>query len=217
MTNTSTNTNDLAHSTALLLVDLQNDFCKGGSLAVPQGEEVIPVANQLMPYFSCVIATQDWHPHDHVSFAVNHPGKKVGDIIQVDGVSQILWPVHCVQDTAGAAFFKGLDTSFIQTIIKKGTDKNVDSYSAFFDNQENQSTALPRYLQQNGIKTLYIMGLATDYCVKYSVWDALKLGFEVFVIREGCRAVNLHHDDEEKAYAAMKKAGAHIFSVTAMP
>lgn len=195
---------------ALLLVDLQNDFCKGGSLEVPLGDEVIPLGNQLQEQFDLVIATQDWHPRDHVSFASNHPGQKIGDVLTLDGINQVLWPAHCIQNNRGAAFHPLLNTQKINKIIHKGTDKTIDSYSAFFDNAHRRSTGLNNYLQEHAVEDVYIMGLATDYCVKYSVLDALQLGFRVWVIKDGCRGVNLKLEDSENAFKAMQEAGAQL-------
>lgn len=195
---------------ALLLVDLQNDFCAGGSLEVPGGDEVMPYANLLQPLFHHVIATQDWHPHDHVSFAANHVDAAVGDVVPVDYIQQILWPVHCVQGTRGAEFHPDFDTHRVTHIVHKGTDKSIDSYSAFFDNEHLRSTELADYLHEHGVTTLYIMGLAADYCVKYSVLDAIQLGFDVTVIEDGCRGVELKVGDIESAFAEMRAAGAKM-------
>lgn len=199
---------NLLQQSALLLVDLQNDFCAGGSLAVPAGDDIIPLANALMPLMPLVIATQDWHPHDHMSFAANHDNKAIGDALMVDGISQTLWPVHCVQGSHGAAFHPDLALSHISHIVHKGIDKVVDSYSAFFDNAHRRSTGLHDFLQSQAIKRIYILGLATDYCVKYSVLDALHLGYEVTVIEDACKGVGLQTTDIENAVAEMKNAGA---------
>lgn len=199
---------DLLEHSALLLVDLQNDFCAGGALAVPQGDEVVSIANALQPSFSLVVATQDWHPHDHMSFAENHADAAIGDTMMVDGISQTLWPVHCVQGTRGAEFHPHLNMTKVNQIVHKGIDKVVDSYSAFFDNAHRRSTGLHDYLQEKKIKHIFILGLATDYCVKYSVLDALNLGYDVTVIEDGCRGVGLHANDIPQAIASMKAAGA---------
>lgn len=195
---------------ALILIDLQNDFCPGGALAVPQGDAVIPVANRIQDSFDLIIATQDWHPSDHISFAANHAHAKVGDIIEINTVSQILWPVHCVQNTYGAQFHPQLNLDRIQTYIQKGTDKTIDSYSAFFDNAHLRSTGLAEYLSGLGIKEVYVLGLATDYCVKYSCLDAIELGFKVFLIEEGCRGVELKPGDSANAIKEMRNAGVVI-------
>jgi len=194
-------------ASALIMVDLQNDFCHGGSLAVPEGDLVIPIANQLQNHFKYIVATQDWHPHNHVSFAVNHPGHSVGDVILVDKIPQVLWPHHCEQETNGAAFHAGLNQTKITHFVHKGADPKIDSYSAFFDNEHLRSTGLESYLRENGIETIYIMGLATDYCVKYSAIDAVKLGFEVYVILDACRGVELNPGDIKAACDEMAAAG----------
>jgi len=199
---------------ALILVDLQNDFCPGGELAVPDGSEVIPLANQLMMHFDFVIATQDWHPKDHISFASNHPKKRIGDVITIHDQPQVLWPDHCIQNTNGARFHPQLITDKITKIILKGTSKNIDSYSAFYDNAHQQATGLFDYLTKHHIRSVYIMGLATDYCVKYSVLDALKLGFHVYVIEEACRGVNIKPDDIEKAFSEMRSKGAKFIPLS---
>lgn len=195
---------------ALILVDLQNDFCPGGNLAVSGGHEVIPLANALQPHFELIIATQDWHPHDHMSFAINHPGVGVGDVIEVDGLQQVMWPAHCVQGSQGAEFHSELNTTRITKIFHKGIDQKIDSYSAFFDNAHLRSTGLGDYLQEQQVDEVYICGLATDYCVKYSALDAVKLGFTVNVIQDACRAVELKTGDADKAYADMRDAGVKL-------
>lgn len=192
------------------MVDLQNDFCEGGSLAVPFADEIIPLANQLQAYFDIVIATKDWHPKDHMSFASNHAGKAVFDIVTVNGLDQILWPDHCIQESYGSQFHPGLDTSRITKIIYKGTDKNIDSYSTFFDNAHLRETGLKDFLRREGIQDIYIMGLATDYCVKYSCRDAVKLGFNTHIIEDACRGVGLNADDINNAMTEMVKEGVKI-------
>ena len=193
---------------ALILVDLQNDFLPGGALAVPHGHEVIPIANQLQPKFDLAVATKDWHPSDHGSFAANHPGKEPGDRIILDGIEQILWPVHCVQNTRGAEFAPLFDTSHIAHVFHKGTERNIDSYSTFFDNAHRRHTGLAQYLERRGIKEVYLMGLALDYCVKYSALDARHLGLKTYVIVDGCRGIDLKPGDIAHALDDMKDAGA---------
>jgi nicotinamidase/pyrazinamidase len=193
---------------ALILVDLQNDFLPGGALAVPHGDEVIAVADELQRRFGLVVATKDWHPRDHGSFAANHPGKKPGDRIILDGIEQILWPVHCVQDTPGADFAPSFDTSRIAHVFHKGTERNIDSYSTFFDNAHRRHTGLAHYLKERSIKEIYLMGLALDYCVKYSVLDARQLGLTTYVILDGCRGIELEPGDIGRALDEMKRAGA---------
>jgi len=194
---------------ALILVDIQNDFIKDGALEVKNGEEVIKVANDIMPEFENIIATQDWHPKNHKSFAANN-NKNIGDIIDLNGLSQFMWPNHCVQNTFGSELAKDLNKSSIQKIIYKGTDPEIDSYSGFFDNGHLKSTELNKYLKDNNITDLYIMGLATDYCVKFTAIDAFNLGYNTFLIEDGCRAVNINKDDSEKALKEMKELGIQI-------
>ena len=176
---------------ALLLIDLQNDFCPGGSLAIEKADEVITIANQLMPHFKTVIATQDWHPKNHASFIS-------------------LWPVHCVQNTRGAELHPNLNTSLITKIFKKGTDQAIDSYSAFYDNAHLKSTGLTDWLHKKNITDLYVMGLATDYCVKFSCLDAIDDGFRVSLIVDGCRGVGTEKHGIEKALQAMQDSGVRL-------
>jgi nicotinamidase/pyrazinamidase len=193
---------------ALIIVDLQNDFLPGGALPVPHGDEVIPVANELQSRFDVVVATKDWHPPDHGSFAANHPGKKPGDRIILDGIEQILWPVHCVQNTHGAEFAPAFDTSRIADVFHKGIERNIDSYSTFFDNAHRRHTGLAHYLRKRLIKDIYLMGLALDYCVKYSALDARQLGLKTHVILDGCCGIDLEHGDIDRALDEMKRVGA---------
>lgn len=195
---------------ALILVDIQNDFIPGGALEVKEGDQVVPVANHLQEKFDFIVATQDWHPRDHGSFADNNPGKKVGEISDLNGLDQIMWPVHCVQNSDGAEFHPDLHTDKIKKIFKKGTDKEIDSYSGFYDNGHRKSTGLADYLKAQNIDDVYICGLATDVCVKFTALDARREGFKTFVVKDGCRGVNLSPDDSEKAFAAMEEAGCTI-------
>jgi len=192
---------------ALIIVDLQNDFLPGGALPVPHGDEIIPLANELQRRFELVLATQDWHPPDHGSFAANHPGKKPGDRIVLDGIEQILWPVHCVQNTVGAEFARSFDTSRIAHVFHKGIERNIDSYSTFFDNAHRRHTGLAHYLKERSIKDIYLLGLALDYCVKYSALDARQLGLNTHVILDGCRGIELEPGDIDRALDEMKRAG----------
>ncbi len=192
---------------ALIVVDIQIDFLPGGALAVPHGDEVVPVANSMMDVFEVVCATQDWHPPGHKSFAVNNPGKEVGDTIDLNGTEQILWPVHCVQNTEGAKFAPALRTDKFTKIFRKGVDAEIDSYSTFFDNWHRRSTGLEDFLEDRGVDKIYLLGLATDYCVKYSALDAVELGFDTSVIEDGCRGVNLNAGDVDKSVEEMKHAG----------
>ena len=195
---------------ALLIIDLQNDFCKHGALEVKNGNDVVPIANLLSEKFDLVVATQDWHPADHGSFAANHLWSKPGQIINLDGLEQVLWPVHCVQDSFGAQFVKELATENITRIYQKGTDPLIDSYSGFFDNGHRKSTGLAEYLREKGVKTVYILGLATDYCVKFTALDAVSEGFATYLIQDACRGVNLSPADSENAVQEMKAAGVKI-------
>lgn len=197
---------------ALILVDLQNDFVPGGALAVRDGDAVIPIANQLQQsgQFDVVVATQDWHPPDHGSFAANHPGRKPGELIQLNGLAQVLWPVHCVQNTRSATLVDGLATAGIDRVFTKGTDPAIDSYSGFFDNGHRRATGLGDFLKIRGVTDVYILGLATDYCVKFTALDARKLGFSAYLIKDGCRGVELKPGDVERAIEEMKAAGVTI-------
>ena len=194
----------------LLVVDIQNDFLPGGALAVPEGDRVIPIINRLIDRFDLVLATQDWHPPDHGSFAANHPNHQPGDVIDLNGIPQILWPVHCVQHSAGAAFSAQLRTDRFAKIFQKGIDPEIDSYSTFFDNAKRRATGLGDYLHQRGVREVFICGLATDYCVKYSALDSQDLGLQTHVIEDACRGVNLRPDDSKNAVAEMRAAGASI-------
>ncbi len=195
---------------ALIIVDVQNDFLPGGALPVPRGDEIIPVVNDLQQQFELIVATQDWHPRDHGSFAANHAGKKPGDRIMLDGIEQILWPIHCVQNTPGAAFAPGLETNRFARVFQKGVDSKIDSYSAFFDNAHRRATGLGDYLKQRDVTDVYLCGLATDYCVKYSVLDARQLGFKALLIVDVCRGINLAPGDVDLAIEEMRAAGAAI-------
>lgn len=195
---------------ALLIIDLQNDFLPGGPLAVQRGDEVIPVINCLTTLpFDKIIATKDWHPPNHGSFAAVH-GKNPGEQVLLDGCKQILWPTHCVQGTRGAEFPEKLNREHIDEVFFKGKEPLIDSYSAFCDNQHKKETGLESYLKKFKISELYVAGLATDYCVKFSVLDALERGFQVYVIADACRAVNVLAGDGEEALHAMEKSGAKI-------
>jgi len=195
---------------ALIIVDLQNDFLPGGALPVPHGDEVIPLANELQRHFELVLATQDWHPSDHGSFAANNKGKKPGDRIILDGIEQILWPLHCIQNTPGAEFAPSFDTGRIAHVFHKGIDPLIDSYSTFFDNAHRRHTGLAHYLEKRSIKDIYLIGLALDYCVKYSALDAHQLGLNAHVILDGCRGIELEPGDIGQALDEMKQAGANI-------
>lgn len=195
---------------ALLLIDIQNDFLPGGALAVTDGDQVIPVANRLTSQFPLVVATQDWHPSDHRSFASQHPGRNVGEVINLDGLEQVLWPDHCVQGSVGAQFAPELNLNAIDYVIQKGTDVFIDSYSGFFDNDHRKSTELDKLLRDQGVTEVQLVGLATDYCVKFTALDAVSLGFKTSVVLEGIRGVELSQGDCAKAIDEMRSAGIEI-------
>jgi len=174
---------------ALIMIDIQKDFLPGGSLEVEDGDKIIPVVNRLQEHFDMVVATQDWHPRDHKSFASNHPGKEPGDHVDLEGIDQVLWPDHCVQDSPGAEWPGELHTDKIVKVIRKGIDPLVDSYSGFYDNQHRRATGLHDVLRKHGISFLALTGLAADVCVKYTALDALMLGYEVFLVSDATRAV----------------------------
>ncbi|HEX5168075.1 MAG TPA: bifunctional nicotinamidase/pyrazinamidase [Cyclobacteriaceae bacterium] len=176
---------------ALIVVDIQNDFTAGGSLAVPGGEEIIPLTNELQGYFDLVVATQDWHPKDHQSFASNHPGRKPFDVLKLNDIHQVLWPDHCVQGTHGAAFHDKLNMEHVAAIFRKGMNPEIDSYSGFFDNGHLQNTGLAGYLRDRKVEEVFVCGLAGDYCVYYTAIDALKEGFETYFISDVTRPIDL--------------------------
>ncbi len=190
---------------ALLVIDVQHDFCPGGALAVPDGNSVLPVVNRLVGNFENVILTQDWHPPGHQSFASSHPGKAPFDMITVGYGEQVLWPDHCVQGTRGAELHDGLEIDAAQLAIRKGFRREIDSYSAFFENDRTTPTGLSGYLRERGIKRLTVAGLALDFCVRYSAEDARKLGFDVVVVEDGCRAI-----DMEGSLAATRESFAGL-------
>ncbi|HEY4299902.1 MAG TPA: bifunctional nicotinamidase/pyrazinamidase [Candidatus Didemnitutus sp.] len=195
---------------ALLLIDLQNDFLPGGALAVPHGDEVLPVARRLEPEFPLVVATQDWHPADHGSFAANHPGAVPGEVITLAGLRQVLWPVHCVQGTPGAGLANGVDRDRLDHVVQKGVDPTIDSYSGFFDNGRRKATGLGEYLTANGVTEITLLGLATDYCVKATALDGRFLGFKVTLVTDGCRGVELAPGDVARALEEMRAAGVEL-------
>jgi nicotinamidase/pyrazinamidase len=201
---------------ALILVDIQNDFVPGGALPVPEGDAIVPLVNVIQQHFDLVVATQDWHPRDHGSFAANHPGARVYDQVDLHGLPQVLWPVHCVQGTPGADFVPGLDRSRVARVFQKGTDPAIDSYSGFFDNGHRRATGLGNYLNEVGVRAVYVCGLATDYCVKFTALDARKLGFETFLIEEAARGVNVKPGDVGRAVAEMRAAGVAVVQSAAL-
>ncbi len=193
----------------LIVVDIQNDFLPGGALPDNDGDAVEPIANSQKGRIDLVLATQDWHPSNHLSFASQH-GKQPGEIIELEGLSQVLWPDHCVQESHGAAFAPGLAVERFEKVFRKGANRYVDSYSGFWDNGRRQNTGMADYLRGKGIVDVWIMGLATDYCVKFTVLDALSEGFRVNLILDGCRGVELNPGDCDKAVQEMRRAGAAV-------
>jgi len=195
---------------ALIIVDIQNDFLRGGALAVQNGDAVIPVINKLQSQFDLVVATQDWHPADHKSFASMHPEKKVFDEIMLDGLPQVLWPDHCVQETEGAEFSSNLNTKKIEAIFRKGMDKNIDSYSGFFDNGKKKATGMGDYLKGRGVTSIYVCGLAADYCVYFTALDGLEMGFQSTIIADATRAID--EENFKKVLEDFKSKGGHEIS-----
>ena len=194
----------------LILIDVQNDFMPGGSLSVPQGNEIVPVINQLLPKFDLLVATQDWHPQEHKSFASNHEGKNVFEVIDLQGLEQKLWPDHCVQNTSGADFHPDLETGRIEAIFRKGMDPEIDSYSGFYDNGHKRSTGLAGYLREKGAKDLYFCGLAADICVYYTLLDALQEGFTANLIEDASRP--LDSEGFEQLKKAIQEKGGRVIT-----
>lgn len=199
---------------ALLVIDIQNDFLPGGALAVPEGDAVIEVANQLMPHFESVFASQDWHPSNHCGYADQYPDKQVFDVIKHHGIDQILWPRHCQQDTHGAAFPQNLQTQYFEAVIQKGTDPNIDSYSAFYDNERRKQTDLAATLHEHKIEHVYIVGLASEYCVAYTAADAISEGFKTTIVNDGVRGLNAQ--DTAKAFADLQQKGVTFCDATSL-
>jgi nicotinamidase/pyrazinamidase len=194
---------------ALLVVDIQYDFCPGGALAVPDGDKIIPTVNKLIEHFDVIVQTQDWHPAGHSSFASSHNGKNPYDTVEMDYGTQVLWPDHCVQGSKGAEFHKDLRTQKSQVIIRKGFRKAIDSYSTFFENDQKTATGLSGYLKERGIKKLYTVGLATDFCVKWSVLDGIDEGFSMHIVEDAVKGIDLNGSLDE-AWDEMKKKGVKI-------
>lgn len=194
---------------ALIVIDVQNDFCPGGALAVVGGDEIISRINGLMGDFATVVLTQDWHPANHASFAANHPGAAAFSLIQMPYGPQVLWPTHCVQGTEGAAFHRDLRTDPAQLVVRKGFRPGIDSYSAFFENDQTTATGLEGYLRSRGVTALTLVGLATDYCVAYSALDAARLGFTATVLEGASRAIDLNGSLAE-ARGKMRAAGVAL-------
>jgi nicotinamidase/pyrazinamidase len=199
---------------ALLLIDIQPDFLPGGALAVPEGDAVLPLVNALQPHFELVIATQDWHPQTHKSFAANHDGRQPFEQIDLHGLPQVLWPVHCVQGTPGAELAPALQANRIETIFRKGTDPEIDSYSGFYDNGHRKATGLADYLRGKGVKQVYVAGLAADYCVYFTAKDALQEGFETFLIEDATRPIS--PEGFARAKADLVQQGGKIIQSTAL-
>ena len=187
--------------TALLVIDVQNDFIPGGQLAVPEGDQIVPLINRLGGLFKQVVIAQDWHPSGHASFASSHPGRQPYEVIQLPYGEQVLWPEHCVQGTSGAEFHPGLDVPHAQLIIRKGCNPDIDSYSAFLEADRHTTTGLAGYLKERGIDTVYMVGLALDFCVMFSALDARAAGFNAFVVLDACRAI----DRDGSLAAAMER------------
>ena len=196
---------------ALLIVDVQNDFCPGGALEVPGGDTVVPVINKLIDKFDTIIQTQDWHPAGHSSFASSHKGKDPFDTIEVDYGTQVLWPDHCVQGKEGADFHPDLNIKKTQVIIRKGFRKEIDSYSTFFENDQKTTTGLTGYLKQRGITDLYTVGLATDFCVKWSILDGIDEGFTMHIVEDAVKGIDLD-GSVEQAWKEMKEKGVKVTS-----
>ena len=196
---------------ALLVVDIQNDFCPGGALAVPEGDEIVPVVNKLIAHFDVIIQTQDWHPSGHHSFASSHSGKQPYDTIELKYGTQVLWPNHCVQGTKGAEFHPNLNSDKSQVIIRKGFRKEIDSYSTFFENDQETTTGLTGYLKQRGITNLYTVGLATDFCVKWSILDGIDEGFTMHIVKDAVRGIDLN-GSLDSAWNEIESKGASIIT-----
>ena len=175
---------------ALIIVDVQNDFLENGSLAVPNGNQIIPIINEIQNDFDLIVVTQDWHPSDHKSFAKEHPGKKEFETIDLNGLEQVLWPVHCVQGSFGAEFHQELNTNSVEAIFRKGMDPEIDSYSGFFDNGKRKNTGLFGYLKDRNVSEIFVCGLAADFCVYFTAQDALDLGFQTTILKEATKPIN---------------------------
>ncbi len=193
---------------ALVIVDLQYDFLPGGNLAVPNGDDIIPIINSIQDNFDLVVATQDWHPLHHSSFASSHKNRKPFEMMDLNGISQVLWPDHCIQGTFGANLSSEIDGNRIEAIFRKGINSDIDSYSGFFDNGKRKSTGMAGYLNEHKVRTIFICGLAGDFCVYYTATDAIDLGFDTFIIEDASRAIN--QDNFRQAMASFKNRGGKI-------
>lgn len=198
---------------ALIVVDMQNDFMPGGPLGVPGADEIVGLVNQAIDACDLVVATQDWHPPDHGSFASNNPGAAPGELGELHGLPQVMWPDHCVQDTPGAAFVDGLHARKFSAVVRKGTDPTVDSYSGFADNGQRIRTGLAGLLKERGVTEVLVCGVATDYCVRFTAEDAIKAGFSVKLLADAARGVEMNPGDVDKAVAALREAGVEITTV----
>lgn len=196
---------------ALLIIDVQNDFCPGGALEVPNGDEVVPVINELSLQFDVVLQTQDWHPEAHSSFASSHEEHEPFETIEMPYGEQVLWPDHCIQESEGAAFHPDLETDRTQLIVRKGFRTEIDSYSAFYENDNSTTTGLAGYLRERDIDTLYAAGLATDFCVKWSVVDGIQEGFNVKVVQDAVKGIDIE-GSVDQAWSEMLEAGAEKIS-----
>ncbi|MHA6196873.1 bifunctional nicotinamidase/pyrazinamidase [Pseudomonas wadenswilerensis] len=202
----STALNNDSPDRALLVIDIQNDFTRGGALEVPHGDEIVPLVNRLATDFRNVVQAQDWHPAGHVSFASSHPGKEPFEIIELPYGPQVLWPDHCIQGSQGAEFHPGLDIPNTQLIVRKGGNPAVDSYSAFYEADQQTTTGLAGYLREKGVNTVYVAGLALDFCVAWTALHARREGFATYVVLDACRAID-SNDSLEQALAEMQDAG----------
>ncbi len=199
---------------ALIVIDVQNDFCPGGALSVKGGDEIVSPINSIMNKFYRVIATQDWHPEDHLSFASNHRGKSIYDEVEINGIKQVLWPAHCVMGSNGAGFHPDLDQNRFHLIIRKGTDPQIDSYSAFLENDKKTKTGLEGYIRSNNIEEVFLCGLATDYCVFFTAMDAAELGFKTTVILDLCRGVDMPENNIRRSINIMIGKGITMINIS---
>ncbi len=211
------NRKDSLRKSVFVVVDVQNDFCPGGSLAISSGDQVVDVINRLAPEFGYVVATKDWHPRGHVSFASSHPGRRPFDVVPMSGIDQTLWPDHCVAGSPGAEFHPRLDVRPISCVLHKGRGVGLDSYSAFFENDKKTPTGLEHLLKGLGYSRVYLCGLATDVCVFHSAMDAVRLGFQVFVVEDASRGVDVPAGSVEKALRDMGSAGVGVVSSREIP
>ncbi len=206
---------NISDQDVLLVIDVQNDFCTGGALAVPGGEQVVPAINRIAPKFSNVVLTQDWHPRDHASFAANHAQKQPFETVELHYGTQVLWPVHCVQGTVGAEFHRDLDVTGHHLVVRKGFRRGIDSYSALFENDRRTPTGLLGYLRERELKKVFVAGLALDFCVRFSAEDARKAGLEVVVIEDACRGIDLD-GSVAASHHSFKALGISVIGVEAL-